>query len=68
VLKGLTVPVLLTAGRYDEVQATTLERFAAMTPHGQVAIFERSGLFWMVTEPTAYVTRIRQFLRDAERP
>ena len=68
VLKGLPIPVLFTAGRFDEVVSTTLERYAAMTLHGQVAIFEQSGHFWMVTEPTAYIARIRRFLRDADRP
>jgi len=67
VLSGLEIPVLLTAGRFDEARPETIERFARSAQNSEVRIFENSAHVAMVTEPEAYIEALRGFLNEAER-
>jgi len=65
-LKELNLPVLFTAGRYDEATPSTTEYYRSLVPGAKLKIFENSAHLTMQDEPDAYVETIRQFLRDVE--
>lgn len=67
VLSGLDIPILFTAGRFDEARPETIERFASTAQDAEVRIFENSAHVAMVTEREAYAEAIRDFLNEAER-
>lgn len=61
-LERLGLPVLYTAGRYDEATPESVERFRDLTPKAEIAIFENSAHMTMLDEPDAYAAAIRDFL------
>lgn len=65
-LKALNLPVLLTAGRYDEATPGTTEYYRSLIPGAKLKIFENSAHLTMQDEPDAYVQAIRDFLREVE--
>jgi proline iminopeptidase len=65
-LKAFRLPVLFTAGRYDEATPSTTKYFASLVPGAQLRIFENSAHLTMQDEPDAYVEAVRQFLHDVE--
>src|SRR5215471_6581348 len=66
-LKELKLPVLFTAGRYDEAMPTTVEYYRSLVPGARLQVFEHSGHLTMQDEPEAYVQAIRDFLHEVER-
>jgi proline iminopeptidase len=66
-LKDLKLPVLFTAGRYDEATPTTVEYYRSLVPGARLQVFEHSGHLTMLDEPEAYVQSIRDFLHQIER-
>ncbi len=65
-LKELNLPVLLTAGRYDEATPSTTEYYQSLIPRAKLKIFEKSAHLTMQDEPDAYVQAVRDFLREVE--
>ncbi len=65
-LKALNLPVLFTAGRYDEATPSTVGYYQSLVRGARLRIFEDSAHFTMQDEPDAYVQTIRDFLREAE--
>jgi len=65
-LKELNLPVLFTAGRYDEATPSTVEYYRSLVPGARLQIFEHSAHLTMQDEPDAYVQTIREFLREVE--
>ena len=65
-LKVLNVPVLFTAGRYDEATPATAEYYRSLVPEAKLRIFENSGHLTMEDEPEAYVQAVRDFLHEVE--
>jgi proline iminopeptidase len=65
-LKELNLPVLFTAGRYDEATPSTVEYYRSQVPGARLQIFEHSGHLTMHDETDAYVKAIREFLREGE--
>lgn len=65
-LKDLKLPVLLTAGRYDEATPATTAYYASLIPGAKLRIFENSGHLTMQDEPEAYVRAVREFLHQVE--
>lgn len=61
-LAELDVPVLFTAGRYDEATPATVEYFQSLVPGSEIRIFEESAHMTMLDEPDAYAEAIRDFL------
>jgi proline-specific peptidase len=61
-LGSLNLPVLYTAGRYDEATPESVEHYHSLTPNAQIAIFENSAHMTMLDEPDAYVAAVRNFL------
>jgi len=65
-LSTLDLPVLFTAGRYDEAIPTTVEFFQSRVPGAELAILENSAHITMHDEPEENVRVIREFLRRVE--
>lgn len=63
-LTRLSMPVLVTAGRFDaNVSARTAWRIHQAIPRSQFAVWERSGHFPMIEEPDAFFAVVDRFLR-----
>ncbi|MFC2164022.1 proline iminopeptidase-family hydrolase [Acidobacteriota bacterium] len=65
-LKEISVPVLFTAGRYDEATPETTAFYRSIIPGAKLKIFENSAHMTMFEETDLYVKAIREFLRDVE--
>jgi proline iminopeptidase len=65
-LRELGLPVLFTAGRYDEATPSTVAFFQSQVPGAELAILEASAHLTMQDEPEEYVRIIRDFLRRVE--
>ena len=65
-LPSLDLPVLFTAGRFDEATPATVEHFQSLVPNARIAIFENSAHMTMLDEPEAYVETIRRFLNEVD--
>ena len=65
-LTSLKLPVLFTAGRYDEATPDTTAWYQSLIPGARLKIFENSGHMTMLDEPDAYVQTIREFLHEVE--
>ena len=62
-LASITVPTLITAGRFDRVAIPRFTiRFAEYAPQATFVMFERSGHAPFREEPDAYFERLRAFL------
>lgn len=62
-LKRLTIPVLVTTGRFDaNVAPRTGWRIHQAIPKSQFAVWERSGHFPMIEEPDAFFAVVDRFL------
>ena len=66
VLPDLDLPVLFTAGRFDEATPATVEHFQSLVPESRIVIFENSAHMTMLDEPGAYVETVRQFLNAVD--
>lgn len=66
VLPDLELPVLFTAGRYDEATPETLQYFHSLVPNSEIAIFENSAHMTMLDEPQNYTDVVRQFLKKVD--
>lgn len=65
-LAGLDLPVLFTAGRYDEATPESVSHYHSLVPGSKAVIFENSAHMTMLDEPEAYADAVRQFLNDVE--
>jgi proline-specific peptidase len=62
-LGRISIPALVTAGRYDEARPDRMRAVADEIPDAELAIFENSSHMAFVEEQAAYVARVREFLR-----
>jgi proline iminopeptidase len=67
-LPDLALPVLFTAGRYDEATPATVAYFQSLVAGAELAVLEGSAHLTMQDEPEEYVRIVRDFLRRAEQP
>lgn len=65
-LPALDLPVLFTAGRYDEATPETTQYYAGLVPGSRVRIFENSAHLTMLDAPEEYVAAIREFLNEID--
>ncbi|HVB54435.1 MAG TPA: proline iminopeptidase-family hydrolase [Candidatus Acidoferrales bacterium] len=61
-LHQITVPTLVTGGRFDEARPEHMELLARSIPGAELAVFEHSAHVAFVEERYEYMTRLRQFL------
>jgi len=66
-LRELLLPVLFTAGRYDEATPETARWCHELAPGSSFVVFESSAHLAMVEETDRYVAVIREFIRGVER-
>lgn len=66
-LKEITVPVLFTAGRYDEATPETMTFYQSQIPGSQLVIFENSAHMAMLEETDRFVQVVRDFLHKVEK-
>jgi proline iminopeptidase len=66
-LGELRLPVLFTAGRFDECTPSASAWYQGLVPGSRLAIFENSSHMTMIEESEAYIGVLRGFLRDVER-
>jgi proline iminopeptidase len=66
-LRELRLPVLYTAGRFDEATPEATRWYHELTPGSSFVVFENSSHLAMVEEPDRFIEVIRQFLREVER-
>lgn len=65
-LSAITIPTLVTAGRYDEVQPQHAEAIAQRIGGAELVIFEESAHLAFEEERAAYMAMMRSFLRRTE--
>jgi proline-specific peptidase len=65
-LGEITVPTLITVGRYDEVTPACAETMHQRIPHAQLCVFERSSHTAHLEETEAYLQVVSEFLRQVE--
>lgn len=65
-LPKLDLPVLFTAGRYDEATPETVRHFQSLVPGSEIQIFENSAHLTMLDEPDVYAEAIRNFLNKVD--
>ena len=66
-LPKLDLPVLFTAGRYDEATPKTVQHFQSLIPGAEIQIFEKSAHLTMLDEPDSYTEAIRRFLNNVDK-
>jgi proline iminopeptidase len=65
-LKEINLPVLFTAGRYDEATPETTEFYQSQIPGSELVIFENSAHMAMLEETDRYIATVRDFLHRME--
>jgi proline iminopeptidase len=65
-LGELRLPVLFTAGRYDETTPEQAEWYRSLVPGARLEIFENSAHMTMLDEADRYTEVIRRFLREID--
>lgn len=63
----ISVPTLLTCGRYDECAPELCAWYASLLPDARLAVFEESAHMAHLEEPDAFMATLRDFLRGTER-
>lgn len=61
-LPKLTMPILLTGGRFDEATPETLEKAVKLLHRGKLIIYENSAHFAFLNEKTKYLVDLKKFL------
>jgi proline iminopeptidase len=62
----ISVPTLLTCGRYDECTPELHAYYASLIPGAELVVFEKSAHMAHAEEPERYAAVLRDFLRRAE--
>jgi proline-specific peptidase len=65
-LDRITVPTLITCGRYDELGPTCAATIQAGVPHSELVIFEHSAHCAHLEEPERYRQVVGDFLRAGD--
>jgi proline-specific peptidase len=66
-LSQIHLPVLFTAGRYDQAVPSTVRSFQRLMPGSRLEVFDGSSHMAMQEETGRYVKAVRAFLREADR-
>jgi proline-specific peptidase len=65
-LSEITVPTLITVGRYDEITPTCAETMHGRIPNAQMRVFEQSSHTAHLEETETYLQVVADFLRRVE--
>ncbi len=66
-LAELHLPVLYTAGEFDEARPPTVAHFRSLTPGAQFALIPGSAHLTTIDAPEAFADTVSRFLRDVAR-
>lgn len=66
-LGELQLPVLYTAGEFDEARPSTVDYFRSLTPGAQFALIPGSAHLTTIDAPEAFADTVSRFLRSVER-
>ena len=66
-LSEITVPTLITVGRYDEVTPTCAETLHQGIPNSQIRVFENSAHMAHLEEEDSYLELVSDFIGNIER-
>ena len=66
-LGEIRIPVLFTAGQYDECSPRTAAHFKSLTPKSEIAIFKNATHMHILEKPEEYLRTVRAFLNRAEK-
>jgi len=66
-LRELRLPVLYTAGEFDEARPSTVRYYQSLTPGAQFALIPGSAHLTTVDAPEAFADTVSRFLRSVER-
>lgn len=67
-LAKLTMPTLITCGRFDEASPQTMQKAQQKLPNAKLAIFEKSAHVPHLEEPEKYLNVLINFLDGVENP
>ena len=62
----MLLPVLYTAGEFDEARPTTVAYYQSLTPGAELSIIPGSAHLTTIDAPEAFADTVRRFLRSAE--
>lgn len=65
-LHSITVPTLLSVGRFDTMRVADIERMGSLIPHARVAICEQGSHCAMYDDQETYFRDLIQFIKDVE--
>jgi proline-specific peptidase len=65
-LPSITIPALVTAGRFDEISPNCAETLSRGLPRARLRIFERSAHMPHLEEPSSYLAEVRSFLTSVQ--
>ena len=65
-LPEITLPTLLTCGRYDEATPAATAWYQSLIPGSRMVVFEESAHLSHLEEADRYMATMRDFLRAAE--
>ncbi len=65
-LHELRLPVLYTAGEFDEARPSTVAYFRSLTPGAQFSLIPSSAHLTMVDAPQAFADTVSRFLKSVE--
>jgi pimeloyl-ACP methyl ester carboxylesterase len=65
-LAAITVPTLVTSGRFDEATPTQMDQLHRSIPNSEWAIFERSAHVAHLEEPHEYLDTVQRFFSLAD--
>lgn len=65
-LHRLSVPTLLSVGRYDSMNPADVERMGELIPNSRVSICENGSHLSMWDDPEVYFSALKTFLHDVE--
>lgn len=66
-LQYLTMPVLLTCGRYDEATPETLKHVLTFLKHGKLIVYDNSAHFAFLNEDNKYLKDLGMFLESVDK-
>lgn len=63
-LSNITIPTLITCGRFDTATPETMQKYCNFLPNGKIVVLETSAHMNIAEEPEIYVKIIKSFLHD----
>ncbi len=66
-IHAITVPTLLSVGRYDEMRVADIQKMGTLIPHARVSICENGSHLSLWDDQETYFRDLLRFIKDVER-